>query len=262
MRQKGVRLIPIYGRQAFKIDGKFKFWGGLTVESVGGGPGLVNQLTAAAKKRGIEIRYSTRGMDLLVRRQPRRGRARAAGRRRARDTRQIGSARLRRLRGQSGMAHALSGPGLGSRESARHPLQHRRRHPHGARHRRRAARQLVGLPRRAVGDERAGIRRPRGRRPVPEALLSVLDHDQCHRQALRRRGRRFPQLHLCQIRPRRAGAARPVRLADLRPEDQASAARRIQHPPDHQGDREHHRGVRQEARRRQRRRVRQDHQGI
>src|SRR6202043_708802 len=36
MREKGVRLIPIYGRQAFKIDGKFKFWGGLTVESVGG----------------------------------------------------------------------------------------------------------------------------------------------------------------------------------------------------------------------------------
>ena len=32
MREKGVRLIPIYGRQAFKIDGKFKFWGGLTVE--------------------------------------------------------------------------------------------------------------------------------------------------------------------------------------------------------------------------------------
>jgi tricarballylate dehydrogenase len=65
MREKGVRLIPIYGRQAFKIEGKFKFWGGLTVESVGGGPGLVNQLTAAAKKRGIEVHYRTRGLDLL-----------------------------------------------------------------------------------------------------------------------------------------------------------------------------------------------------
>jgi tricarballylate dehydrogenase len=65
MRQKGVRLIPIYGRQAFKIDGKFKFWGGLTVESVGGGPGLVNMLTAAARKRDIEIRYATRGLALL-----------------------------------------------------------------------------------------------------------------------------------------------------------------------------------------------------
>src|SRR5277367_4164540 len=65
MRQKGVRLIPIYGRQAFKIDGKFKFWGGLTVESVGGGPGLIAMLTEAAKKRGIDIRYETRGLELL-----------------------------------------------------------------------------------------------------------------------------------------------------------------------------------------------------
>src|SRR6516165_836331 len=65
MRQKGVRFIPIYGRQAFKIEGRFKFWGGLTVEAVGGGPGLVNMLTDSARKRGIEIRYCTRAVDLL-----------------------------------------------------------------------------------------------------------------------------------------------------------------------------------------------------
>ena len=65
VREKGVRLIPIYGRQAFKIEGKFKFWGGLTVEAVGGGPGLVAMLTAAAKKRNIGIRYQTRALDLL-----------------------------------------------------------------------------------------------------------------------------------------------------------------------------------------------------
>ena len=65
MREKGIRFIPIYGRQAFKIDGKFKFWGGLTIESVGGGPGLVNMLTESAKKRGIEIRYQTRALSLI-----------------------------------------------------------------------------------------------------------------------------------------------------------------------------------------------------
>src|SRR5687767_453157 len=65
MREKGVRFIPIYGRQAFKIDGKFKFWGGLTIESVGGGPGLVQMLTESAKKRGIEIRYQTRALSLI-----------------------------------------------------------------------------------------------------------------------------------------------------------------------------------------------------
>ena len=65
MREKGLRLIPIYGRQAFKIDGKFKFWGGLTVEAVGGGPGLVAMLTDAAQKRGVVVRYQTRVLDLL-----------------------------------------------------------------------------------------------------------------------------------------------------------------------------------------------------
>ena len=64
MRDKGVRFIPIYGRQAFKVDGKFTFWGGLTVESVGGGPGLVDSLTRACLKRGIDIQYDTRAVEL------------------------------------------------------------------------------------------------------------------------------------------------------------------------------------------------------
>jgi tricarballylate dehydrogenase len=66
MREKGVRFVPIYGRQAFRIEGRFKFWGGLTVESVGGGPGLVEQLTTAATRRGIELRYDTRATDLIT----------------------------------------------------------------------------------------------------------------------------------------------------------------------------------------------------
>ncbi len=65
MREKGVRFVPIYGRQAFKVDGMFKFWGGLTVESVGGGPGLIEMLTKAALKSGIEIHYEARALSLL-----------------------------------------------------------------------------------------------------------------------------------------------------------------------------------------------------
>jgi predicted oxidoreductase len=49
LRSKGVRFAPIYGCQAFKVDGKFKFWGGLTVEASGGGPGLVDALTVTAR---------------------------------------------------------------------------------------------------------------------------------------------------------------------------------------------------------------------
>jgi tricarballylate dehydrogenase len=66
MRDKGVRFIPIYGRQAFKIDGRFKFWGGLTVESIGGGPGLVDSLTQSCLSRGIEICYDTRAVSLAT----------------------------------------------------------------------------------------------------------------------------------------------------------------------------------------------------
>lgn len=65
MREKGVRFVPIYGRQAFKIDGKFKFWGGLTVESVGGGPGLVDSLTDISKKNGIDVWYNARALSLI-----------------------------------------------------------------------------------------------------------------------------------------------------------------------------------------------------
>ena len=65
MRTKGVRFAPIYGRQAFKIDGRFKFWGGLTVEAWGGGPGLVDALFSAAEKSGIQINYDTRALELI-----------------------------------------------------------------------------------------------------------------------------------------------------------------------------------------------------
>src|SRR5947208_11613870 len=56
-------------------------------------------------------------------------------------------ARGRWIPGQRGMAHALSGAGMGPRQGARTPFQPRRRHPDGARYRRDADRQLVRLPR-------------------------------------------------------------------------------------------------------------------
>ena len=65
MRGKGVRFQPIYGRQAFKVDGKFKFWGGLTVEAWGGGPGLVASLTDSAKRNGITIAYGAHAVSLI-----------------------------------------------------------------------------------------------------------------------------------------------------------------------------------------------------
>lgn len=66
MSEKGVRFLPMYGRQAFKFNGRFRFWGGLTVEANGGGPGLVDALTQAARKAGIAIVYEARAMSLVA----------------------------------------------------------------------------------------------------------------------------------------------------------------------------------------------------
>jgi tricarballylate dehydrogenase len=66
MRKKGLRFTAAWGRQAFKIDGRFKFWGGLTLEAIGGGPGLVDSLTQIAKKSGIEIWYEARAGSLIA----------------------------------------------------------------------------------------------------------------------------------------------------------------------------------------------------
>ena len=75
MREKGVRFLPLYGRQSFAVDGReaqgaspgkktVRFWGGLTVEAWGGGPGLVDSLTTIAADSGVDIRYGTRATAL------------------------------------------------------------------------------------------------------------------------------------------------------------------------------------------------------
>ena len=65
MRDQGVRFMPNFGRQAFRVDGKFKFWGGATVAVSSGGPGLVDSLYAAAEKRGIDIVYNAWARELV-----------------------------------------------------------------------------------------------------------------------------------------------------------------------------------------------------
>src|SRR5438046_9772794 len=66
MLSKGVRFTAAWGRQAFKVEGRFKFWGGLAVEAVGGGPGLVDSLTQAARTSGIDIWYEARAVSLIA----------------------------------------------------------------------------------------------------------------------------------------------------------------------------------------------------
>ncbi|HEU5322745.1 MAG TPA: FAD-dependent oxidoreductase, partial [Methylomirabilota bacterium] len=66
MRGHGVRWIPMFGRQAYRVGGRFRFWGGLVLEAVGGGPGLVEMEYAAAARAGIEVRFEAKATRLVT----------------------------------------------------------------------------------------------------------------------------------------------------------------------------------------------------
>lgn len=65
MREKGVRFQASFGRQAHKIDGRFKFWGGLACEAWGGGEGLIDLEHKAARRAGVKIFYDTPVVGLV-----------------------------------------------------------------------------------------------------------------------------------------------------------------------------------------------------
>jgi tricarballylate dehydrogenase len=66
MRERGIRWIPMFGRQAFKVEGRFRFWGGLVLEAVGGGAGLVDMEYASAAKAGIDVRFEAKASALVT----------------------------------------------------------------------------------------------------------------------------------------------------------------------------------------------------
>ena len=55
--RQGRALHADLGPAGLQIGGMFKFWGGLTVEAWGGGPGLVDAFTKIARKNNIAIAY-------------------------------------------------------------------------------------------------------------------------------------------------------------------------------------------------------------
>lgn len=65
MRTHKIRFIPMFGRQSFKIDGKHHFYGGVNIEAVGGGWGLVDMLMTAAERMGITVLYETGLRELI-----------------------------------------------------------------------------------------------------------------------------------------------------------------------------------------------------
>jgi tricarballylate dehydrogenase len=65
LRSNGVRFIPYWGKQSYKVDGKFRFFGGVILEMWGGGQGLVAALYKSAQEKGVEVHYEAWVQDLL-----------------------------------------------------------------------------------------------------------------------------------------------------------------------------------------------------
>jgi tricarballylate dehydrogenase len=65
LRGRGVRFVPNYGRQAYNVNGRFKFFGGVVIYANGGGVGLVEAQYASAARLGIEVRYGARAVSLI-----------------------------------------------------------------------------------------------------------------------------------------------------------------------------------------------------
>ena len=64
--EQGMRFIPLWGRQAFKDGDKYRFWGGLVLEAVGGGKGLSDRYFELAAEKGVEVRYGAAASALLT----------------------------------------------------------------------------------------------------------------------------------------------------------------------------------------------------
>jgi tricarballylate dehydrogenase len=59
LHEIGLRFELMFHRQAYEVDGRYRFWGGLALGVVGGGKGLIRQHLAAATASGSEVRFES-----------------------------------------------------------------------------------------------------------------------------------------------------------------------------------------------------------
>jgi precorrin 3B synthase CobZ len=59
LARNGVKFQLSFNRQAYEVDGRFKFWGGLSLKTQDGGKGLIKDLMAAARRHGVTTIYNT-----------------------------------------------------------------------------------------------------------------------------------------------------------------------------------------------------------
>ncbi|KAH8819002.1 FAD binding domain-containing protein [Xylogone sp. PMI_703] len=66
LAKNGVRYQLAFNRQAYKVDGRFKFWGGMCLKTEGGGAGLIEDHKNAAKRHGVTILYRTAAEKIIL----------------------------------------------------------------------------------------------------------------------------------------------------------------------------------------------------
>ncbi|RFU73808.1 tricarballylate dehydrogenase [Trichoderma arundinaceum] len=66
LAQHGVRFQLSFNRQAYEINGRVQFWGGLALKTENGGKGLIEDYKEIAKRLGINIFFSHTASRLVV----------------------------------------------------------------------------------------------------------------------------------------------------------------------------------------------------
>lgn len=66
LAKNGIRFQLAFNRQAYKVDGRFKFWGGLCLKTEGGGEGLIQDHRNAAARHGVTVLYQTAAEKIIL----------------------------------------------------------------------------------------------------------------------------------------------------------------------------------------------------
>ncbi|KAJ5683586.1 hypothetical protein N7462_006751 [Penicillium macrosclerotiorum] len=71
LAQNGIRFQLSFNRQAYEVDGRFKFWGGMALKTQDGGKGLIEDHLRAAQKLGVQVYFETTATRLVIDRRTR-----------------------------------------------------------------------------------------------------------------------------------------------------------------------------------------------
>jgi precorrin 3B synthase CobZ len=66
LHKNGIRFQLSFNRQAYEIDGRQKFWGGMVLKVEDGGKGLTRQHQENCKRLGVDVRYDSPVVKILT----------------------------------------------------------------------------------------------------------------------------------------------------------------------------------------------------